>query len=346
MHGKARALAEGHSDGKSLGIARRHAERHDLAHDGRDARARSDGAGRHRSAHRSPDARGNGRSPRLRAKKSPKRARFGDFCIRSRPSDDLGEREREQHAADEQNNSEDVYPDAELAFLRGGGAVGRQEVGLPERHGDGLVDEERQRHVEPALDGVKRQEHRHEHLHDDGARRALPDGRHDVVPQEHHRDLHDDAYKQRHDRAVLVVHALVDERGRARERAGRQDVHQQADGAGRADGQHLDERDDDADAERRQRPEHEARHDDDRVLEVELERWLLDDGRHDKVADDHDDERYRGHHRHDRQLSGSEFLLLHSASSLPRARKNARTIMISGGGAAQNGEARLLPSRL
>lgn len=70
---------------------------------------------------------------------------------------------------------------------------------------------------------------------------------------------------------------LIDQGGGAGKAAGGQDVHNAADGAGGADGDHLDESHDRGDQEGGQRPEDEAADGDDDILGVVAEEAL--DGR-------------------------------------------------------------------
>lgn len=141
-------------------------------------------------------------------------------------------------------------------------------MGLAQGSDHRLVDEHGDGGVQGVLAQVEGQEYWHQQVGHGGSGHSHVDGGDQVVPQQHERGGGQSAHHQTGGSALEGVTLLVDEGGGAGEAAGGQDVHNAADGAGGADGDHLDEGNHGGDLEGGQGPEDEAAHGDDDVLGI------------------------------------------------------------------------------
>ena len=150
----------------------------------------------------------------------------------------------------------------------------RNQPGLAQGGDHGLIEHQDQRHVQSALDHIEGQEDGGQHGGHGFPGQALIDGGDEIVPQQHHGGEHDHAQGQAHNGTLLGVDLLVDEGGRAAEGGGGQDVHDEADGAGVAGEEHLQQRHDDGNGRRGHGTEDEAADADDGVLHVQLQKGV------------------------------------------------------------------------
>ena len=142
---------------------------------------------------------------------------------------------------------------------------------LPQGGDHGLVEEQDQGHVQPALYQVEGEEHGGQHGGDGFPGDAHVEGGDQVVPEDHDHRQHHGAQGQAQDRALPGAHFLVDKGGGAAEGAGGQYVHDKADGAGVADSEHLHQGHHNGDDGGGEGPEEEAADADHGVLHIHLE---------------------------------------------------------------------------
>ena len=129
-----------------------------------------------------------------------------------------------------------------------------------------LVQEEDQRGVQRRLEQVEGDQQRQEHLEHRFPRCTHEDRGHDVVPQQHDDQHRQRARYQSDDRAREGLFTVIDDRAHADEHARGEEVHQQPDPSGGADGDHLDQTDDQRHEDARDGSEDEAADGEDDVL--------------------------------------------------------------------------------
>ena len=117
---------------------------------------------------------------------------------------------------------------------------GGNKAGLTQGGDHGLVDNEGGGHIQCTLDQIEGQEDGQQHLCHGLAGNAHVQGSDEVVPQDHHHRQSQRGNAEADDGAVTGVVLLVDEGSSAGKHGGGQHIHDAADGAGAADGEHLD----------------------------------------------------------------------------------------------------------
>ena len=188
---------------------------------------------------------------------------------------DVHQHQGQRHEGSQQGQREQEKAGIEPAPALDGGMGLRHQPGLPQGGDHRLVDQQDQRHVQAALHQVEGQEHRDQHGdHDFLAIHLHIDGRDEIVPQQHHHREANSAQSQADDGALAGVELLVDEGGGAAEGAGGQHIHDAADGAGVADGEHLHHGHHDGDDGGGQGAVDKAADADDGVLQIHLEEVL------------------------------------------------------------------------
>ena len=179
-------------------------------------------------------------------------------------SSDLAlEGQKQQYTGDQQHRSQQHGAGPGIA---GGLLPALDHAGFAQRGDQGLVQEQHEGGVQAGLQQVKGQEHGNQHTGHHFPFVAQVQRRDQPVPQQHGGDHHHAAHDQRHDGAGHGPVLLINKGSGAGKAAGGQQVHQRADGAGIADGDHFHQRNDEGDDKGRQGAEEEAADGDDDVL--------------------------------------------------------------------------------
>lgn len=197
-----------------------------------------------------------------------------DSILFSKPlhpgSDYIANRKYQQHTADDQEQGRqddaDVEPQLPWAVFR------FQEASAAQGGGERLIQKHGDCRVQSSFDQIKGQKRRKQQFRHSVSRDSHVNRRNQIIPEHHGRRLAPASPEQADHGPGQRALSFVEERGGTGKAAAGNDVHDAAQDASPADGNHLRQRDDDADAQRSEGAVYQPADHDDDILGVILQK--------------------------------------------------------------------------
>ncbi len=153
-----------------------------------------------------------------------------------------GKKEYTTYGQDKEKNSKDVEQDFTARFWGGCGFTFGEQAGFPQTLHQRAVQQGCNGTVEAALDQIKGKEYGNQHGSNIGSILPHVQGSEDVVPGQHHGNHEERACKESDNGAGEIMPLFVKESSGTGKGTGGQDIHDHADPAGIANGEHFQKR--------------------------------------------------------------------------------------------------------